>query len=158
MNYNTIYKDKRRSLIDVNRNDTKLMTNILIDILIVTLEYLEQRFKPTYWVTVNQSIEKIIKYTLILRRQKYGFHNKWSKKEETPLSKVQKTCNWSAFKRSQKEVPIYRMWLFGLQDYKIQKFVGTKLLCTFDLLCSRHAWGARARNWFAALVAELKVK
>ena len=59
MNYNTIYRDKRRSLIDVNMNE-----NTLVDVYVVTLAYLEQQFKPRYSVFVNQ-LGKIMEYTLI---------------------------------------------------------------------------------------------
>ena len=48
MNHDIIYRDKRRSLIDVNRNDKKLKKNIVIDVHTVTLAYFEQKFKPTY--------------------------------------------------------------------------------------------------------------
>ena len=50
MNYNTIYRDKRRSLIDVNMNE-----NTLVDVYVVTLAYLEQQFKPRY-SGISQSI------------------------------------------------------------------------------------------------------
>ena len=56
MNYNIIYRDKRRSLIDANMNDKKLKKNVLIDVHTVTVAYLEQKFAPKYQVTVNQSI------------------------------------------------------------------------------------------------------
>ena len=56
MNYNIIYRDKRRSLIDVNRNDKKLKKNILIDVHTITVTYLGQNLKPRYRVIVNQSI------------------------------------------------------------------------------------------------------
>ena len=65
MNYSIIYRDKRISLIDVNRNDKKLRKNILIDVHAVTVAHLEQKFGPTYRVIVNQSIGEIMQYTLI---------------------------------------------------------------------------------------------
>ena len=48
MNYNLIYRNKRISLIDVNRKDKKLKKNILIDVDAVTMAYLEQKLKPMY--------------------------------------------------------------------------------------------------------------
>ena len=59
MNYNTIYRDKRRSLIDVNMKE-----DTLVDVYVVTLAYLEQKFKPRYSVFVNQ-LGKLTEYTLI---------------------------------------------------------------------------------------------
>ena len=56
MKYIIKYRDERTSLVHFNRNDKKLKKKILTDVHTVTVVHLEQKFKPTYRVIVNQSI------------------------------------------------------------------------------------------------------